>query len=215
VTGTASALVEQGLAVSSPVGSESDAFQQVPNPGIRFQMNEAQATSAPWVDSNAWRFRRGIQKANYSNLPAGSAPLAAAEAFAFGVDAILNPDAADLDDLTSMLRFLKAHDRPPMPSMANIGVIDDHSPEMDEILNLLTRRNLLYKIVFRARSQAADARTRLKDFPKEAAANPSDFAARVRAKLGDDNRLVRVYGTNTTIAHLTSDGKHARLFLLN
>ena len=54
-----------------------------------------------------------------------------------------------------------------------------------------------------------------KDFPKDAALNPSDFAARVREKLGDDRRLVRLYGTSATIAHLTGDGKHARLYLLN
>jgi hypothetical protein len=53
------------------------------------------------------------------------------------------------------------------------------------------------------------------DFPKEAAENPSDFAARVRAKLGDDRRLVRLYGTSTTIARLTGDGKRVRLYLLS
>jgi hypothetical protein len=34
------------------------------------------------------------------------------------------------------------------------------------------------------------------DFPRETAANPYEFAARVPAKLGDDNRLVRLYGTS-------------------
>jgi hypothetical protein len=52
------------------------------------------------------------------------------------------------------------------------------------------------------------------DFPSEAARNPVEFAARVRAKLGDDNRLVRLYGTSTVIARLTGDGKRARLYLL-
>ncbi len=53
------------------------------------------------------------------------------------------------------------------------------------------------------------------EFPEQAAANPSDFAARVRAKLGDDKRLVRLYGTSTVIAHLTGDAKAARLYLLS
>ncbi len=211
VTSVASSLVEQGLATAAPL--EAAGFQQVPSPGIRFQMNEAQATSAPWVDSNAWRFRRGMQKANYAKLPAGSAALAAAEAFTFGVDAILDPDPADLQELGEMLRFLKTQDRPPMPAMANIAIVDDRSAAMDEILNLLTRRNLLYEIV-PAPSRRHDLTVRLgtKDFPEE---NPSDFAARVRAKLGDDKRLVRVYGSSMVIAHLTGERGRARLFLLS
>ena len=100
--------------------------------------------------------------------------------------------------------------------MANIGIVDDHSPAMDEVLNMLTRRNLLYRVV-PARDRQLDITVQLgtKDFPKESADNPSDFAARVRAKLGDDRRLVRLYGATTIIAHLTGDGKHARLYLLN
>ena len=53
------------------------------------------------------------------------------------------------------------------------------------------------------------------DFPAEAAANPYEFAARVRAKLGDDKRLVRLYGTDTVIARLTGDKRRARLYLLS
>jgi hypothetical protein len=214
VTDAAGSLVQQGLAAAVP--ADAAAFQDVPAPGIRFQMNEAQATSAPWIDSNGWRFRRGIKKASYAKLPADSAPLAAAEAFAFGVDAILDPDAADVQELGDMLRFLKAQDRPVMPVMANIALVDDHSEVIEEVLNMLTRRNLLYDVV-----SAPDRRHDLtvqigsKDFPSDSANNPSDFAARVRAKLGDDKRLVRTYGTNTVIAHLTGDGKHARLCLLN
>jgi hypothetical protein len=53
------------------------------------------------------------------------------------------------------------------------------------------------------------------DFPAEAAANAYEFAARVRAKLGDDKRLVRLYGTSTVIARLTGDKSRARLYLLS
>ena len=53
------------------------------------------------------------------------------------------------------------------------------------------------------------------DFPAEAAANPYEFAARVRAKLGDEKRMVRLYGTSTVIARLTGDKNRARLFLLS
>jgi hypothetical protein len=216
VTPAAATLVQQGLAAAAPSGADAAAFQTVPAPGVRFVANESQATTAPWIDSNGWRFQRGIQKASYSTLPAGSATLAAAEAHAFNVDAILNPDPADVEELGRMLQFLKAHTQPPLPPMANIGVVDDKSPAMSEILNLLTRRNLLFRIVTSPdRSLNLTVQLGTKDFPKESAANPSDFAARVRAKLGDDNRLVRLYGTSTVIARLTGDGKRARLFLLS
>ena len=86
---------------------------------------------------------------------------------------------------------------------------------MGEILNLLTRRNLLYKVVPKP-DGALDVNVQLgtADFPQDAAANPYEFAARVRAKLGDDKRLVRLYGTATVIARLTGDRTRARLSLL-
>jgi hypothetical protein len=215
VTGAASTLVDQGLAAAAPIGAEAAAFEQVPPVGVRFVPTVARATNVPWIDSNGWRFQRGLQKAHYATLPAGSAPLAAAEAFTFDVDAILNPDPADVDELGKMLRFLKAHDQAPLPALANIGVVDDGSSPMGEVLNLLTRRNLLYRVVARP-DPTLDVTVQLgtPDFPREAAANPNEFAARVRAKLGDDNRLVRLYGTDTVIARLTGDGTRARLFLL-
>jgi hypothetical protein len=191
-------------------------FKEVESPGIQFQPSQAQATPAPWIDSNAWRFQRGIRKANYAKLAAGAAPLAAAEAFVFHVDAILNPDPADAAELERMLAFLKAQDQPDLPAKANIGVLDDGSDTMAEVLNMLTRRNLLYRVVTKA-DPKLDLNVRLgsPDFPKEAAQDPSDFAARVRARLGDDKRMVRLYGTNTAIAHLTGDTRRARLFLLS
>ena len=99
VTAGASALVTEGLAAAAPTGTEAESFQEVPSPGLRFVANVAQATTSPWIDSNAWRYHRGLRKANYSKLAAGAGPLAAAEAFAFGVDAILNPEPADLEEL--------------------------------------------------------------------------------------------------------------------
>jgi hypothetical protein len=215
VTGTASSLVDAGLAAALPAASELAAFEEVPDPGVRFRPSVARATNVPWIDSNGWRFKRGIQRAYYSRLPAGSAALAAAEAFTYNVDAILNPDPADVAELGRMLRFLKNNEQPPLPALVNIGVVDDKSPIMGEVLNMLARRNLLYRVV-----TSPDPTLNLNvqlgtpDFPAESAINPSDFAARVRGKLGDDRRLVRLYGTSTVIAHLTGDGKRARLCLL-
>ena len=215
VTAAASALVAQGLAGAAPEGAEATAFQEVPAPAVRYLTNVARATNVPWIDSNGWRFARGIRKARYTTLPPGSAPLAAAESFVFNVDAILNPDPKDVDELGDMLRFLKVLEQPPLPEMVNIGVVDDPSPLMGEVLNLLMRRNLLYKVV-KAPDRTLDLTVQLgtPDFPTDAAANPYEFAARVRAKLGDDKRLVRLYGTSTVLAHLTGDRTRSRLFLL-
>ena len=214
LTAAGSSLVEQGLATAAPADAAS--FQEVPAPGVRYLPNVARATNVPWIDSNGWRFARGMRKVSYANLPAGSASLAAAEAFAFNVDAIVNPDPKDLEDLGKMLRFLKTNEQPSLPEMVNIGVVDSPSPLLNEVLNLLTRRNLLYKVV-PAPDPKLDLNVQLgtPDFPAEAAANPYEFAARVRAKLGDDKRLVRLYGTSTVIARLTGDKSHARLYLLS
>jgi hypothetical protein len=216
ITSPGAALVGEGLASGLPTGAEAAGFEVVPPPGLRNVPNEAQATTAAWIDSNAWRFQRGLRKAHYSKLPPGSASLAAAEAFTFDVDAILNPEPAEVAEVGRMLRFLKAQPPLSLPAMANIGVVDDGSAAMAEVLNMLTRRNLLYRVVPRPDRQL-DLTVQLgtRDFPKEAVANPSDFAARVREKLGDDRRLVRLYGTSSAIAHLTGDGRRARLNLLS
>jgi hypothetical protein len=216
VTGVASSLVQRGLARPAPGGSDAAAFEQVPPPRLEFRPDVSQATTAPWIESNGSRFQRGIKKANYARLPAGSASLAAAEAFTFDVQAILNPEAADVEPLGNMLQFLKNLEQPALPVMANIGVVDDRSPELSEILNLLTRRNLLYRVVSAPdRTLNLTVQLGTPEFPRAAAANPYEFAARVRARLGDDNRLVRLYGTSTVIAHLTGDKTRARLYLLS
>jgi hypothetical protein len=204
--------------VAPDLPTDAIAFPDVPAPSLQPMPNDgyAQVTMAPWVQSNGWRFMRGQQRASYKTIPRGVAPLAAAEAFAFNVDAILNPDPADAQELGNMLRFLKAHAQPPLPPLANIGVIDDGSPAMGEALNMLIRRNLLYRIV-KQPDRTLDLTVQIgsRDFPAQSLANPSDFAARVREKLTDDKRLVRVFGANTIVARLSGDGKKARLILVS
>lgn len=216
VTDAAASLVEAGLAEAAPADAAAAGFEEVPAPGVRFVPTVARATNVPWIDSNGWRYERGLRKANYTNLPAGSAALAAAEAFAYGVEAILDPDPVDVEELGRMLRFLRARSGPPLPSLTNLAVVDDTSPLLGEVLNMLTRRNLLYRVVSKPDAQA-DLTVRLgsPDFPRDAAANPHQFALRVREKLGDDKRLVRLYGTSTVIARLAGDGTRARLILLS
>lgn len=214
LTAAGAPLVARGVAAAAPADPAAAGFETVPAPGVKFVANVAQSTTAPWIDSNAWRFKRGLRKANYATLAAGGSPLAAAEAFTFGVDAILNPDAADLDELGKMLEFLKGVPVRPLPDLANIAVVDGSSPLLGEVMNLLARRNLLYKVVTKPEPKLVTVQLGSKAFPEQSAANPSDFAAMVRAKVGDDKRLVRLFGTSTVMAQLRGDDRNARLFLL-
>src|SRR5262245_57992886 len=71
--------------------------------GIAARAGVASPTRAPWIDANGWRFlRRPTAKYVYT-VPAGKAALAAAEAFAYGVDAALTIDPADAGSLAAML----------------------------------------------------------------------------------------------------------------
>jgi hypothetical protein len=191
-------------------------YVDVPPPKMERRTDVASATTVPWIDSNGWRFLRGISKARYATLPRGSAALAAAEAYTYGVDAVFEPHVADKEALAAMQGFIRKIDAPRLPVRANIAVIDDGSPEIEEVLNLLGRRNLLYKVV-----RKPDPKTNVniqlgsKQYPRDAAADPNGFAARVREQLGDEKRFVRLFGSYTVLAHLTGDDKRARLFLLN
>src|SRR5689334_19201436 len=57
---------------------------KVPAPGVQYRMNQAAATSVPWIDANGWRFLRDPQKHYYYDVPAAVVPLAMAESFAYG-----------------------------------------------------------------------------------------------------------------------------------
>jgi hypothetical protein len=214
VTAGAAALVDRGLAAAAP--ADAAGFEVVPGPGVRFVANVAQSTTAPWIDSNAWRYKRGLHKAHYAKIAAGGSPLAAAEAFTFGAEAILNPEPGDVEELGKMLQFLKDQaSARRLPELVNIALVDGSSSLLGEVMNLLSRRNLLYKVVTKPDPSLLTVQLGSAEFPEQSAANPSDFAARVRAKLGDDKRLVRLYGTSTMIAQLNGDDSAARLYLLS
>lgn len=191
-------------------------WMKVPAPRLENRTDVAAATTVPWIDANGWRFRRGLRKAFYSELPAGSAPLAAAEAHAYGVEAVLAPSPEDLPALSAMLRFLLSVGEVRLPVRANIGVVDDQSPLLGEALNLLSRRNLLYTVIAEPDARLdVNVRVGTKKYPRKSLANPSEFAARVRAELGDERRLLRIFNTYTVLGHLTGDSSRARLYLIN
>ena len=192
-------------------------FVKLPAPGVAYKMNVAAATSLPWVDANGWRFVRDRgRKAYYYDVAWRKAALAAAEAYVYGVEAVIHPDARDVGTLGQMLDFLRSIERPPMPVMANIGIIDDGSEETGEVLNLMSRRNLLFQVV-----QTPDPKYDLnvqigtKEFPKEEAADPYGFATVIRQKLTDEKRLLRIYGSDVVLGRLAGDSAQARVHLIN
>lgn len=195
---------------------DASAFEKLLAPGVQYRMDVASATTVPWIDANGWRIQRDGPKKYFYDVPKGRASLAAAEAFVYGADAVIHPDREDLQMLAHMLVFVKQNQRPRLPVMANIGVMDDGSAATGEVLNLLARRNLLFKIV-REPDPALNLNIRIgsPEYPKQEAADPYAFAQKVREQLTDEKRLIRIFGSSVVLAHLTGDHGQARLYLLN
>ena len=115
-----------------------------------------------------------------------------------------------------MLAFLSSVPDSSLPPAADIAVVDDGSPPVGEILNLMARRNLLFEVApRRPRDVALNVRLGSKAFPKNEAQNPEAFALSVRRRLTDEKRSLRLYGSEVVLARLTRDAGHARLHLLN
>jgi hypothetical protein len=82
-------------------------------------------------------------------------------------------------------------------------------------MNLLVRRNLLFRVI-----AAPDPHLNLNvrfgssEYPKTEK-DPSLLAQKVRSNLGDDKRLVRVFGSEVVIARLTGSAGRVRVSLLN
>ena len=190
--------------------------ETVAAPGLRPRADRASATRSPWVFTNGSRFLRDPAGKFVYDLPAGKGALAAAEAYAYGGDAILKIDPADLESVGQMLAFLATVPKNDLPDVADVGVVDDGSATMAEALNLLVRRNLLYKIVPAPSPQyRVNVKLGTPEYPADAAKDPSAFALKVRRQLTDEQRTLRVFGTEIVIGRLTGDGSRVRLHLLN
>jgi hypothetical protein len=222
------ALKALGLPVS-PLAADSLAGREaLLVPGVAPRAGVASPTRSPWVNANGWRYRKaagtGAPAKFAYDVPPGRAALAAAEAYAYGGDAVVKLDAtqkstpADLQALGAMMSFLSKLPAAAanLPDVADIGVIDDGSPLTAEVINLLSRRNLMFRVV---KSPASDLKVNIKlgtkEYPEAEAANPSAFALKVRRQLTDDERSLRIYGSEVVIARFTADGTKARLHLLN
>ena len=205
-----------GFNVTAVRDTDFAAREALPVPGTTPRPGVASPTRAPWIVASGWRvMRTPTEKYSYT-VPAGKAALALAEAAAYGADAILKIDPADAASAGAMLTFLDSLPTADLPPIADFGVVDDGSPVTAEVMNLLARRNLLFEI-----EKAPSTRYRINvaigsaAYPARDAADPSGFAQKVRAQLTDEQRSLRIYGSEVVIARLTSDGKRARLHLIN
>jgi hypothetical protein len=185
-------------------------------PGVNYRSDEASASRVPWLDGNGWRFLRAPQGRFYYEAEGPRSALAAAEAFAWGANAIVKTDAAGLKPLAGMLAFAGGLEAPFMQPVADFGLIDDGTPVTGEVMNLLVRNNLLFRLV---RTPAPDLRLTVqlgtKKYPLEEAKNPGTMTQIVRADLTDDKRSLRIFGTAVVVGRLESAPGRLRVHLLN
>lgn len=185
-------------------------------PSIVFRAEEASATHAAWVNSNGWRFLRQPEGRFYYDAPGAAAALAAGEAFTYDANVVIHTDTAGLDPFGKMLAFLQRVGSEDLPALVNIGFVDDGSPQSGEFMNLLVRRNLLFRVVKNPDPKLnLTVRLGSPEYPKSEAGNPSLLAEKVRSNLTDEKRLLRLYGSEVVVGRLVGDSSRARLYLLN
>jgi hypothetical protein len=205
-----------GFSVSPITPAELAAREALPAPGVAPRAGVASPTRSPWINASGWRFTRNATTKYVYDLPAGKAALAAAEAFAYGADAVMKIDPADLTTVGAMLTFLEGLPAADLPSIADLAVVDDGTAITGEVMNLLARRNILFQVV---KSPAAQFRINIAmgtaAYPLAEAADPSAFALKIRRQLTDEQRTLRVYGSEVVICRLTGDAAQVRLHVLN
>src|SRR5262245_5900336 len=169
-------------------------------PGTTARPGLASPTRSPWINANGWRFMRKPSGKYVYELSAGKGAIATAEAFAYGADAVLKIDPADAGPVGQMLAFLDRLPAADLPAVADLAVVDDGSPVVGEVMNLLARRNLLYTVAtapspaFRINIVLGTAA-----YPREEAGDPSAFALKIRRQLTDEQRSLRVFGSEVVI----------------
>lgn len=205
-----------GFTVTAVSESEFSGRETLPTPGVTARPGVASPTRAPWIVASGWHAMRA-PAAKYSyTVTAGKAALALAEAFVYGMDAVLKIDPADVVPAGTMTAFTASLPPLDLPAVADFGIVDDGSAVTGEVMNLLARRNLLFAI-----ETAPSPRYPLNvvigsaGYSREEAADPSGFAQKIRTQLTDDRRSLRIYGSEVVIGRLTSDGTRARLHLIN
>jgi hypothetical protein len=160
---------------------------------------------------------------------AGDFQLAIAEAGAFGADLLLDLDTASLDawkDARATLDFYKTYT--PREAIANVGVVAADTEKWYEVLNLLSRQNVQYRILQAAPAAAADLDLVVLLDPGatalpaervlqagEDANDPNSFALKVWNRLGRKGRPADVWNGITVLVGLAREGSGLRLDAVN
>jgi hypothetical protein len=201
---------------TEPLSAEQQSREKLLVPGTVARPGLASPTRAPWVNTNGARFMRTRDAKFRYELPEGKGALAAAEAVAYDADAVLQVVPGDLPSACRVFAFIKDVPAASLPGLADIGVIDDGSPLLGEVLNLFVRRNLLFQLVGSPQKTfAVNVKLGTAEYPAAEAADPSAFALKVRRTLGDDRRTLRIFGSEVVIGRLTGEAGRARLYLIN
>lgn len=208
------------LILSDKSGKDPEGLVKLPVPGVRLMTRgegTASATTAPWVNTNGWRLLREPGKKYLYEPTRDTALLCAAEGFTFGAQTYLRVHPDEQKTVEGILSFFKSlDDASSLKPAANVAVIDNGSPLLPEVLNLMMRRNLLFRVVATP-DASADLNVQIgsPEFPAALAQNPSAFADEVRKKLTDRKRLLRIYGSEVVLGRLLLGADRARVQLLN
>lgn len=185
-------------------------------PTVDYRANQGSASRAPWINSNGFRYLRQPQAVFLYDVKGPQAALAAAEAFMFGGNALIQSDEAGLKPLADMLATLRAIPEADLPPITDVVFQDDGTATSAEVMNMMVKNNLLFRRA-NAPDRAAKLNVRLgtSQFPTEDAKNPGKMAQLIRSTLTDDKRSVRVYGSVTVVARVVGNADRVRIHLLN
>ncbi len=184
-------------------------------PGVALQTDEASASRVPWVSSNGWRFLRQPHAKFRYDVPGKTAPLAAAEAFCYGSNALIRTDSDGIAALAKMLQFLQSIDSQAATSIADIQFGDDDSAISAEVMNLMVRDNLLFRVGPALGNSKLRVQLGTRAYPASSVKDADAIVHKIRANLTDERRSVRLFGTSVVIVRLTSEPGKCRVHLLN
>jgi hypothetical protein len=189
--------------------------EQVPEPHIEVSASVASATRSPWITANGYRYLWRPKGRYFCDAPPGTGALAMAEAFAYQADVAVKIDPEERPAVERLRAMLAAMPRETGETVGDLIVVDDGAEELEEICNLMSRKNLLYRV-----AKAPDPRARInirvgsKECPKDLAGDPEKFSLRMRERLGQ-GRLLRIWGAETVLGRVTRQGRGLRVHLLH
>jgi len=185
-------------------GSDTAGYQKAIAPGVRYRMNMASATSSPWVDSNLWRYLRNPQANYLCDTKGKSVVTAMAEGFSTGVKLALQTAPEQKADFDKMHEFLRQIPDGPSQPWVNFTVSDDGSFQAGEVMNMLSRRSIGFRVAPKGDYALTAKMT-----------NAYEAMQEIREKLSDDRRVLRLFGSELTLAVAAREGNRVRLHLVN